>query len=1277
MLTAIPTQELPRMNSSIRGVNIFLSSLRVFANQICANIMTEERQNIVLSLVHQLTRFMPAVRATRVLMDGKTLQPLECAAIVQSFAEILQDLVPKGLIENDPRRYLEGTRLLLGFILLEVEKLSKNTKNTQHGDNHLPYLKHFKTVDLRDVRTNEIVLDPVQTDLGLMERGSFDAFKPGGILGETDPGNGTNPSDNPDHRALRATILNGGCASESSYYDTDNLEAALTANHGTLKLLGVLQEFSRNLPDLAGMCHKTSMTVVHPRSLKTATAPVLTLDRDGSLSVYVGRAACAAPDRDISIFRPVAGREEAIDVNIVTQLIEPLVQAREQDGTLVFDLFGNSTTLRSGESKPTELLMFCVDCSESMDYGSDFQEIQEGTVLTPFESILDDVPVTGDVDDPISLEDVKEWLTDHESFDDMLAIVASTSSYRKRAMAEEVLEFATLLASRELRGKSKEYSDMRSWATRLFLLNGLAGYELRMVAIRKVIGGLNFHKAALCDFIIFKAQGSKVGQSFTWTYGQPIPSTESGSPPASVFEMTEESSIPSDIICPISQAVFEDPVTTSDNFTYDRRSIERWFQIRQSSPSTGLPLQDTTLRRNQPLYEQTTRWLSGEDIMQAAPPAPKRSRLANRATCDELTLNFVTPAGTFTRKVPPTLSLTNLYKLAYRGMRGLHKSFALHVNGAVLESSERELRDRRIASGSQIVVNIHPAPGANLLTQDSGEMCLIKVYTSCSATSETFAYWVPEHTTVSFASILFRNWRFQLRRYRLGSAKDQEMWSNLRYGGDSIFIGTRHDHWDSLGDSLSDLPPREVVRDEPICANSSSKDSDNDESESFSGGDDESEPALGTNSALYRVLKVELSSYKDPESTELARKEKLRGLTRLAVSKQVFGAFINRLIAYNYPTAIGLVSFGTSPKLAQPLTGIIENFRHAIDTLASSGDTSLWDALAVAADQLVHFGQKYPGIQKRIICLSDGNDTKSKTTVNAVCRRLIRDRIIVDSCSIGSEDNSDLRTLSFLTGGYKFVPKTLEQAVAICELEPVLSIHERPPAVRPVIAPLLTSGSFSLAAEQAVPDLATRDHFPARKSHPNLDDNFVRITAFERSTQMNVTPLMNDTPMEKSASRQRRLLAEIRNIASNPHPSYDVYVSESNMGFWKVVLSGPSESAYETGTFVLYLDMGDNYPQSPPQARFITRIFHPNINLGGRCCHSIFDRNWAVDTTNKQVLDTVFGLMLTPEFSDPINTVVTLNFYWDEVAFREEVKKHIEKYARKGREELGREILGE
>ena len=82
----------------------------------------------------------------------------------------------------------------------------------------------------------------------------------------------------------------------------------------------------------------------------------------------------------------------------------------------------------------------------------------------------------------------------------------------------------------------------------------------------------------------------------------------------------------------------------------------------------------------------------------------------------------------------------------------------------------------------------------------------------------------------------------------------------------------------------------------------------------------------------------------------------------------------------------------------------------------------------------------------------------------------------------------------------------------------------------------------------------------------------------------------------------------MKNVVANPHPYYDVYVSESNMAFWKIVMQGPPQSAYANGTFVLYLDMESNYPAFPPKGRFHTPIYHPNINRHGRICHSIFDR---------------------------------------------------------------------
>jgi ubiquitin-protein ligase len=122
--------------------------------------------------------------------------------------------------------------------------------------------------------------------------------------------------------------------------------------------------------------------------------------------------------------------------------------------------------------------------------------------------------------------------------------------------------------------------------------------------------------------------------------------------------------------------------------------------------------------------------------------------------------------------------------------------------------------------------------------------------------------------------------------------------------------------------------------------------------------------------------------------------------------------------------------------------------------------------------------------------------------------------------------------------------------------------------------------------------------------------------------------------------------------------------------------SGPPDSTYSGGTFLLYVEMGNGYPMSPPEARFITPIYHPNINRHGRICHSILDRNWTLDTSTKDVIDTIYSLLLVPEFSDPINTVVTLNYHWNEVQFKEEAQLHIEKHASKSRADWRSEIVG-
>lgn len=74
----------------------------------------------------------------------------------------------------------------------------------------------------------------------------------------------------------------------------------------------------------------------------------------------------------ITVFRPTKGKEENVDVAIITQIIAPILKARENEKCAIFDLCGGA--LKRKERTPDEILIFCVDCSSSMNDSCDFIE---------------------------------------------------------------------------------------------------------------------------------------------------------------------------------------------------------------------------------------------------------------------------------------------------------------------------------------------------------------------------------------------------------------------------------------------------------------------------------------------------------------------------------------------------------------------------------------------------------------------------------------------------------------------------------------------------------------------------------------------------------------------------------------------------------------------------------------------------------------------------------------------------------------------------------------
>lgn len=59
---------------------------------------------------------------------------------------------------------------------------------------------------------------------------------------------------------------------------------------------------------------------------------------------------------------------------------------------------------------------------------------------------------------------------------------------------------------------------------------------------------------------------------------------------------------------------------------------------------------------------------------------------------------------------------------------------------------------------------------------------------------------------------------------------------------------------------------------------------------------------------------------------------------------------------------------------------------------------------------------------------------------------------------------------------------------------------------------------------------------------------------------------------------------------------------------------------YTGGYFRVKLALGKDFPQGPPKAFFLTKIFHPNVAKNGEICVNILKKDWKSDLGIEHIL---------------------------------------------------------
>jgi ubiquitin-conjugating enzyme E2 N len=94
------------------------------------------------------------------------------------------------------------------------------------------------------------------------------------------------------------------------------------------------------------------------------------------------------------------------------------------------------------------------------------------------------------------------------------------------------------------------------------------------------------------------------------------------------------------------------------------------------------------------------------------------------------------------------------------------------------------------------------------------------------------------------------------------------------------------------------------------------------------------------------------------------------------------------------------------------------------------------------------------------------------------------------------------------------------------------------------------------------------------------------------------------------------------------------------MRYFDVIMAGPQGSPFEGGLFKLEMFLPEEYPLEPPKVRFLTKIYHPNMDKIGRICLDVLKQSWTPALNMRTTLLSIQSLLCEPVPDDPLDTVI-------------------------------------
>lgn len=120
---------------------------------------------------------------------------------------------------------------------------------------------------------------------------------------------------------------------------------------------------------------------------------------------------------------------------------------------------------------------------------------------------------------------------------------------------------------------------------------------------------------------------------------------------------------------------------------------------------------------------------------------------------------------------------------------------------------------------------------------------------------------------------------------------------------------------------------------------------------------------------------------------------------------------------------------------------------------------------------------------------------------------------------------------------------------------------------------------------------------------------------------------------------------------------------ENDYSNWKATIIGSDDTPYKGGIFQLDISIPTHYPFKPPKVKFVTRIFHPNVNSAGEICIDILKHNWSPALTLDKLLLSICLLMQNPNPDDPLDPTAATLLKTSPEEYNKKVREMVMKHA--------------